>query len=154
MSEIKHKYFASIATKYSLAYLVAIEAKYLCFIGIVFWCPGHYLPACDAGANPRVLCEYPINESQVLSPEVAESIRSKLHIFFFFTPWSESASELFRPSDRRLSAKWLPTFADRGCHVVSVTDPYGRILDFLSSSSSVVLTRLSGPRSRPTTFFL
>jgi hypothetical protein len=22
-------------------------------------------------------------------------------------------------------------FADRGCHVVSVTDPYGRIFDFL-----------------------
>jgi hypothetical protein len=44
--------------------------------------------------------------------------------------------------------------------VVSVTDPYGRILGFLdrsryflSSSSSVVLTRLSGPRYRPTTFF-
>jgi hypothetical protein len=26
------------------------------------------------------------------------------------TPWSESASELYRPSDRRLSSKWLPTF--------------------------------------------
>jgi hypothetical protein len=50
------------------------------------------------------------------------------------TPWSESASELYRPSDRPLSAKWLPTFADRGCHVVSVTDPYGRILDFLDRS--------------------
>jgi hypothetical protein len=25
----------------------------------------------------------------------------------------------------------MPTFADRGCHVVSVTDPYGRILNFL-----------------------
>jgi hypothetical protein len=47
------------------------------------------------------------------------------------TPWSESASELYRPSDRHLSAKWLPTFADRRCHVVSVTDPYGRILGFL-----------------------
>jgi hypothetical protein len=50
------------------------------------------------------------------------------------TPWSESASELYRPSDRRLSAKWLPTFAERGCHVVSVTDPYGRILGFLDRS--------------------
>jgi hypothetical protein len=50
------------------------------------------------------------------------------------TPWSESASELYRLSDRRLSAKWLPTFADRGCHVVSVTDPYGRILGFLNKS--------------------
>jgi hypothetical protein len=36
-----------------------------------------------------------------------------------------------RPNDRSLSAKWLPTVADRGCHVVSVTDPYGRILGFL-----------------------
>jgi hypothetical protein len=27
------------------------------------------------------------------------------------TPWSESASELYRPSDRRVSAKLLPTFA-------------------------------------------
>jgi hypothetical protein len=44
------------------------------------------------------------------------------------TPWSESASELYRPSDRRLSAKRLPTCADRGCHMVSVTDPSGRIL--------------------------
>jgi hypothetical protein len=25
-------------------------------------------------------------------------------------------------------------FADIGCHVVSVTDPYGRILDFLDRS--------------------
>jgi hypothetical protein len=40
-------------------------------------------------------------------------------------PWPESAN------DRRLSAKLVPTFADRGCHVVSVTDPYGRFLDFL-----------------------
>jgi hypothetical protein len=30
------------------------------------------------------------------------------------------------PSDRRLSAKLVPTFADRGCRVVSGTDPSGR----------------------------
>jgi hypothetical protein len=50
------------------------------------------------------------------------------------TPWSESAIELYRQSDRRLSAKGLPTFADRGCHMVSVTDPSGRILGFLDRS--------------------
>jgi CBS-domain-containing membrane protein len=38
------------------------------------------------------------------------------------------------PSDLRLSANLVPTFADRGCHVVSVTDPYGRILGFLDWS--------------------
>jgi hypothetical protein len=76
------------------------------------------------------------------------------------TPRSESASELYRPSDRRLSAKWLPTCADRRCQVVSVTDPYGRIsrfsrqepLLFYQVAPQFVLTRLSAPRSSPTTF--
>jgi hypothetical protein len=44
------------------------------------------------------------------------------------TPWSESASELYRPSDRSLSAKLVPTFADRGggespMAVISVSRP-------------------------------
>jgi hypothetical protein len=30
------------------------------------------------------------------------------------TPWPESARKLYRPSDRRLSSKLVPTFADRG----------------------------------------
>jgi hypothetical protein len=50
------------------------------------------------------------------------------------TPWPESASELCRPSDHLLSAKLVPTLADRGCRVVSVTDLYGRILGFLDRS--------------------
>jgi hypothetical protein len=50
------------------------------------------------------------------------------------TPCPESASELYRPSDHRLSAKLVPTFADRGCRVVSVTNPYCRILGFLDWS--------------------
>jgi hypothetical protein len=70
--------------------------------------------------------------------------------------WPESVSELYRPSDRGFSAKLVPTFADIESHVVSVTVLYGRILDFLDrsrcfflpDSSSVVLTRLSGLRSR------
>jgi hypothetical protein len=33
-----------------------------------------------------------------------------------------------------MSAKLLPTFADRGYHVVSVTNPNGRILGFLDRS--------------------
>jgi hypothetical protein len=47
----------------------------------------------------------------------------------------------------------VPTLADRGCRVVSATDPHGRNLGFLdpepllfhSSYSSIILTRLSGP---------
>jgi hypothetical protein len=49
-----------------------------------------------------------------------------------YTPWPQSASELYRPSYRRSSAKLVPTFADEGCRVISATDPYDRILDFLA----------------------
>jgi hypothetical protein len=51
------------------------------------------------------------------------------------TPWPESVWQLYRPSERRLSAKLVPTSVDRGCHVVRVTDPYGRILGFLDRRS-------------------
>jgi CBS-domain-containing membrane protein len=34
----------------------------------------------------------------------------------------------YQLSDHHLSAELVPTFADRGCHVVSVMDPSGRIL--------------------------
>jgi hypothetical protein len=47
------------------------------------------------------------------------------------TSWPASASKLYRPSDRRLWAKLVPTFADRECRVVSAADPHGRILGFL-----------------------
>jgi hypothetical protein len=77
------------------------------------------------------------------------------------TPWPQSASELYRPSDRRLSVKLVPTFfcilrVPRGQRDESLR-PYSWLsrpepLLFLPSSTSVALTRLSGPRSRPTTF--
>jgi hypothetical protein len=35
-------------------------------------------------------------------------------------------SELYGPSDRRLSTKLVLTLADRGCRVVSATNPHGR----------------------------
>jgi hypothetical protein len=48
----------------------------------------------------------------------------------FLTPWPESASELYRPSDCRFSTNLMPNFTDRH-HVVNVTDPYSRIFWFL-----------------------
>jgi hypothetical protein len=50
---------------------------------------------------------------------------TKLSKIILKTPWSESASELYRKSDRSLSAKLVQNFADRGCRVVSATDPHG-----------------------------
>jgi hypothetical protein len=75
--------------------------------------------------------------------------------------WPESTSELDPLSDRSLLEKLVPNFADIECHVVSGDGslrPYSLLsrpepLRFLPSGSSVVLTRLSGPRSRLTTFF-
>jgi hypothetical protein len=57
-------------------------------------------------------------------------------IFYFcpskkkIAPWPESASELYRPSDPRLSANLVSTFVGRGFHLVSVTDAYGRRASF------------------------
>jgi hypothetical protein len=39
---------------------------------------------------------------------------------------SPQANYTDQPSGRRLLAKLVPTFADRGYHVVSATDPRGR----------------------------
>jgi hypothetical protein len=53
--------------------------------------------------------------------------------------------------NRPRPAKLVPNFVGRGYCMVSATDPYGyATLLFHSSSSSIILTRLSGPRSRPT----
>jgi hypothetical protein len=50
------------------------------------------------------------------------------------TPWPSSASELYLPRDRGLLVKLVPTFADRGCRVVSATDPHDRNLGFVDRS--------------------
>jgi hypothetical protein len=87
--------------------------------------------------------------------EVKDKIVSvkKLHCLSPRANYTDRATAVCRWSECQI-------FADSECHVVSVTDPYGRILGFLDrsryfsiNSSSVVLMRLSGPRSRPTTSF-
>jgi hypothetical protein len=48
---------------------------------------------------------------------------SKKFMFTLFekTQWRQSVSELYRPSDSRLSTKSMPTFEDRGCREVRIT---------------------------------
>jgi hypothetical protein len=75
-------------------------------------------------------CLQKINFKQTFN----ENSDTKLNLKKKNTPWLESARELYRLSDCRLSMKLVPTFADRGCHVVSRTDPYGHILGFLDRS--------------------
>jgi hypothetical protein len=45
---------------------------------------------------------------------------------------SENAMLIRITTDRRLSAKFVPTFVDRWCRMVSATDPYSYILGFLN----------------------
>jgi hypothetical protein len=63
------------------------------------------------------------------------------HLFLSITygklkknPRPQSSSELYRPTCRRLPTKLMRTFANRGCRVVSMTDPYCRIPGFLDWS--------------------
>jgi hypothetical protein len=83
----------------------------------------------------------------------------KFFSFHIKTPWPGSASELYQPSGRHLSAMLVSTIMDRGVprgQSDGSLRPYSRIsrpepLLCLPSSSSVVLPRLCGPLSRPTT---
>jgi hypothetical protein len=70
----------------------------------------------------------PSNRRPILSSAILLS--SALNHTITKIPWPQSASEIYRPSDRPLSAKLVSIFADRGCQVVSVTDPCGSILGF------------------------
>jgi hypothetical protein len=53
---------------------------------------------------------------------------TNLVTFFYSVVFSPQANYTDREIDRRLLAKLVPTFADRGCRVVSATDPSGRSL--------------------------
>jgi hypothetical protein len=59
--------------------------------------------------------------------ETVGNMHTKLHGLSPRANYTYRAAAACRRSECQL-------FADRGCHVVSVTDPYGRILGFLDSS--------------------
>jgi hypothetical protein len=52
----------------------------------------------------------------------------------YYIPWPKSARELHLLSDRCLSAKLLPCFAVGGCHVDTMTEPYGSNFRFIDRS--------------------
>jgi hypothetical protein len=87
----------------------------------------------------RIPTLHPLKLFMLFIPEFLNRSHETWYIHMFHAeiistkknPWPESASEVYRPSDRRLSATLVPTFADRRWHMVNATDPYGRILGFL-----------------------
>jgi hypothetical protein len=79
-----------------------------------------------AHVNRRRCCmqneDYILDAVPANPSTMAKKTKTKLHGLSPRANYTDRAN-------RRLSAKWLPTFA-----VVSVTDPSGRILDFLDRS--------------------
>jgi hypothetical protein len=59
--------------------------------------------------------------------------KTKFHGLSPGTNYTDRATTACRRSDCQI-------FADRGCHVVSVTDPYGSILGFLERSRYFSIT--------------
>jgi hypothetical protein len=45
---------------------------------------------------------------------ISQPYRAPWAVARIIIPWPQSASELYRPSDSRLSAKLVPTFVDSG----------------------------------------
>jgi hypothetical protein len=90
-------------------------------------------PLCIHCRGPRCSPESLWATYHVITWILSHSVTRKLYTVTTTTttPRPESASELYRPSDRRLTAKLVPTFADRWYHVVSLTDPYGLIFRFI-----------------------
>jgi hypothetical protein len=72
----------------------------------------------SAGRSRKLLLAHAVTVLGFLSRQARDNVLLTDYIPKLKTPWSESASELYRPSDRRLSTKLVRTFADRRCHVL------------------------------------
>jgi hypothetical protein len=81
--------------------------------------------------DPQAIISTELRRLSLNKGQLCSSIQNLFHSQL---PGLSPQSELYRPSDRRMSATLMPTFAERGCHVVSATDPHGRILGFLDRS--------------------
>jgi hypothetical protein len=79
----------------------------LSWLTLQFWRESQYVDAKCWYASTGIQAFTRQNISTVFLDEQTTTTKKQ-------TPWSESASELYRPSNRRLSAKWLPTFAIKG----------------------------------------
>jgi hypothetical protein len=85
--------------------------------------------------NPTLILLFLAN-----TPPIGEGQYSTILATCLTTIWIKKNSMVWG-RERTIPTEWppligevMPTFADRGCNVVSVTDPYGGILGFLDSS--------------------
>jgi hypothetical protein len=93
----------------------------------------YYLSTLFTPCAHWIVATFPIGLAISLFGEEYSSLHSTYKLENY-TSCPESMIELYQPSSLRLSAKLVSTFVDRGCHVVSMTDPY---LIFLTGAASV-----------------
>jgi hypothetical protein len=112
----------------------------MCSLGLIL-APSHACAEVPVGDGPLSLYYYDCFLYNLLRFEVMQFCRLTVipQALCYFSAVIKNSVESVRerttrPSDRRLSANLVPTFADRGCHVVSVTDPSARILGILDRS--------------------
>jgi hypothetical protein len=117
-------YFCSVVSKKAKIYHYQSKK---CFLKI---CTLPEFAHCSLKGKGNISCSYRFPVCSVTGDSTILGNTTYVQYSLSKSPWPESASGLYRPSDRRLSAKLVPTFTDRGCSVVIVSDPYGRILSF------------------------
>jgi hypothetical protein len=135
-SELKHESNMKLSVCYSLYAGLLSHSSILKVITKCFT---------DNSFNFQRTIQSYIPEETNLHNHLCENLRSYIHYICYpclnltssaLTRWLQLASELYRPSDSPLSGKLVPTFADGECRVVSVTDPYGRILGYLCTGAA------------------
>jgi hypothetical protein len=115
-----------------------------CRAMLVWWLPSYNLYAesyierklVRLGAHCSIFFTQPQRQHRELGSTMCYSINVIRNRFMWMNKLKKlnSVSELYPSSNHRLMAKLVSTFADRGCHVIRVTDPYCRILGFLDWS--------------------
>jgi hypothetical protein len=109
----------------------------------VFW----YVTSCnlvEASQEPAVSYPGSKTHSTALKIEAVYSSETSVnlttHHGFTYKQTNSVAwvrkRELYRPNDRRLSAKLVPTLAGRGCRVVSATNPPQSLISVLYNGSA------------------
>jgi hypothetical protein len=118
--------FAGCSPRISVRISVIVFGIFLIFLGFSSHISLYYLHNVTTASFHFPFSSLPHSKPCSLGTDSLKKITKKQT-----TPWSEPVSELYRPSNRRLSAKLVPTFAARECYVVSLTDPYDHNFDFL-----------------------
>jgi hypothetical protein len=82
-----------------------------------------YIERLEVAYLKDILEQWILQPTQIALMPVYIAMQSSEILTGYKIPWPKFMSKLYLPNNHRLSAKLVPTSVERGCHVVSVTDP-------------------------------